>query len=271
MMNNDIEKSLSLVYEIEGLLHVMSHRDIQRLPASVRHLLADKSRRLAEMLADTPDTTVQAEVEEFERVASAVPVPEPEAIAESREDDEVVVDGVEINPGEYIEAPEPVVPESNVEENEDTQVELAKPDEVLAVDEERIAETVEYEQEEDSEPDAAEPDAYQTKIDEAQAEEDEADTETAEIDQAREEYSEVIERKKVSGRQLQAAFSFNERFRFAKELFGGSTTAFSTILEEISTFGTAGEVKTYLSEMQGIDVAVGPGKDFFQKIAPFFG
>lgn len=219
-MKTEIEESLTLVYEIEGLLTLLQHRDMVTLPPSVKTLLSEKSARLAKMLAFGVDTQVQEEVEDFEK-------------EKAMEKDEEPLNGQQ-------------------------------------EDGERLAETVEYEQEEDSQPDAGNPQEDLTKVDIAQAEEDEADTESVEIDQARHDYYGEIARKRTLGSKLMQRFTLNDRFRFTRELFGGSTTAFNTIIEEISTFENLHEVRKYLAEKQGIDITSGAGKEFINTIGASF-
>lgn len=134
------------------------------------------------------------------------------------------------------------------------------------LDEEKLAETVAYEQEEDSQPDAGATDGYATKLDEAQAEEDEADTESSEIDKARSKDAEEIKYKKAEGAKIMQKIRLNDKYRFARELFGGSVTAMEAIVDEISTFGSDEEISRYLSERQGIDTTYGIGKEFFRML-----
>ena len=217
-MNTDIEKCRELVFEIEGLLHVMQQRSLDNLPATVKSLLSKKSAQLAELLQFGVDNSVQAEVETFEAVAEA-----PAADAAAKKEDE-----------------------------------------------EKLAETVEYEQEEDSEPEAGAPDADTTLLDEAQAEEDEADTEAAETEKAREEYYGEIATKKTAGEALRQFFTVNDRYRYARELFGGSIAAFNNIIDEISTFGSLDEISEYLRDRQGIDTTKGAGKEFLAIVSHIF-
>lgn len=219
-MTPDIEKALTLVYEIEGLLHLLQHRNINDMPISVKKLLEIKSTALKEMLTAGTDSQETKETDTFE-----------------------------------IKNPLP---------------EIKKETETTGDDTERLAENVEYEQEEDSAPDAGTPDGYQTKLDIAQAEEDEADTESVQIDDARYKYYGEIAQKRSAGNIILHRFTINDRYRFTRELFGGSTTAFTTIIEEISTFATIDKVREYLTEKQGMDLEHGAGKDFINIIATFF-
>lgn len=151
-------------------------------------------------------------------------------------------------------------------ESQSTLQETESVNDSQVTDGELLAETVEYEQEEDSEPKADSPYAYETKIDIAQAEEDEADTEAAEIEDARKDYYGEIMQKRVEGSKLMQRFTLNDRYRFVRELFGGSNTAFNTILEEISTFDSIDKVKEYLENKQGIDFTTQTGKAFLNII-----
>ena len=143
-------------------------------------------------------------------------------------------------------------------------------EESFATDEEKLIETVEFEQEEDSEPEAGMPDAYQTKIDEAQAEEDEADSEAAEMQEADNLHSAQINSHIADGAALLKMFTLNDRYRFANELFGGSTTALTAILEDISRFSTLSQVKEYLYFSQGVSQENPAAKEFIEKLSPNF-
>lgn len=242
-MNPDIEKALTLTLEIEGLLHLLEHRNLNDMPQTVKKLLKDKSAELAALFSSI---TVSQEKHE-ENI--------PAAVAESLPVDKNVDDTV----GQQLESFEAV----NLRpDNDDTS--MPEPDD------ERIAETVAYEQEEDSQPQAGAPDAYTTRLDIAQAEEDEADMEDAEIEAARHNYYGEIAQKRSAGAQLAQRFTLNDRYRFTRELFGGSNTAFNVILDEISTFSDLEEVRRYLSDRQGIDTSVGAGKDFLAIISKAF-
>lgn len=209
-MNNDIEKGLSLTYEIEGLLHLVEHRQFAEIPASVSQLLQQKSAALATLLAQ-PQT--------FEDVTPA-----------------------------------------NSQDRTSAEAE----------DQEKLAETVEYEQAEDSQPDASTPDAYLTKLDEAQAEEDEADNEAALMQKEREKYYGEIAKKRSAGSAILQGFTLQDRYLFTKELFGGSSTAFNVIIDEISTLGSINEVERYLEQKQGLNLHSATGKEFMAKLAHAF-
>ena len=137
-------------------------------------------------------------------------------------------------------------------------------------EEEALAETVAYEQEEDAEPEAGEPDSYETLLDEAQAEEDEADTETAEAEASRLHYYGEIAQKKTAGETIRQFFTVNDRYRYARELFGGSISAFNTIIDEVSTFDSLDEIQRYLADRQGIDTTKGAGKEFLAIVSHIF-
>lgn len=207
-MNNDIQQSISLTYEIEGLLHLIEHRRFQEVPQSVRRLLAQKSAALAALL------------------------------------------GQEATFDEPVENVRPAAP--------------------VTTDEQQVAETVAYEQDEDSRPDPSSPSDEETKLDEAQAEEDEADTEAAEAQDDREKYYGEIAKKRSAGTVILQGFTVNDRYLFAKELFHGSSTAFNVIIDEISTLPDIEAAKKYLSEKQGINLESQAAKDFIAKLASAF-
>lgn len=134
-----------------------------------------------------------------------------------------------------------------------------------------IAGNVEYEQSEDSMPDASQSDAWLTKIDIAQAEEDEADSEAAESERYNNDYYGDIARRRSQANALIQIFTLNDRYRFTRELFGGSSAAFNTILEEISSFGSLSQVENFLSDKQGVDTRQGVGKEFLKILSKHFG
>lgn len=236
-MNINTDRCLELAYEIEGLLLLSQNSEGKPLPAVAR-LLAQKSAELAELIK-----ILEQAVAPVNTSAS--------------------VDVETINPTPVDMENKPSV------NNKHTETSATQP-QAADIDAERIAETVEYEQREDSQPDAGSPDAYQTKLDEAQAEEDEADTEAAEMDNASRNYYGEIMQKRSDGTRLMQLFTLNDRYRFARELFGNSTTAFNVIIDEISTFTTAAEAIDYLRNRQGIDVNSAAGKDFVAIVSRFF-
>lgn len=137
-------------------------------------------------------------------------------------------------------------------------------------DMEKLAETVEYEQEEDSEPEAGNSQQEETKLDEAQAEEDEMDSESAEMSIVAKNNAPEINRKKKEGAQMLKMLTLNDRFRFRRELFGGSDTAMVVTLEEVSNYDNIYEVKKYLMENCGLTADNQILNEFVETIAPFF-
>ena len=242
-MNNDIEKALTLTYEIEGLLHLLEHRQLEQLPASIKKLLTSKAEQLRGMLTFNTLTSENKNESADTNNTSGV---ENISIDASVEEEVETLEAMSDN-------------------NTPIQTE-----EAMQLDEEKEAETVEFEQMEDSTPDAGVPDAETTRLDEAQAEEDEADTEAAESEKANKNYYGEIVDKHTRGTELMKRFSINDRYRFTRELFGYSTDAFNAILAEISTFSNITEVDNYLNIHQGINTSVGAGKDFLAIIAPVF-
>ncbi|MDE6344988.1 MAG: hypothetical protein K2L69_09635, partial [Muribaculaceae bacterium] len=68
-MNTDIDKLISLTYEIEGLLLLLRDRREESVAPHIRNLIADKGRDLAHLLCDT-DTIPEHEIK-----ATEIPVP----------------------------------------------------------------------------------------------------------------------------------------------------------------------------------------------------
>lgn len=50
-------------------------------------------------------------------------------------------------------------------------------------------------------------------------------------------------------RDIRRAFTINDRFRFRRELFAGDDSAFSAVLDKLSSFDTLAEADAYLASM----------------------
>lgn len=193
----EVEKILSLIYEMEGLLLLYRERGVDALPDSVRKLLIAKNQQVSEMMGEILSTKATA-------------------------------------------------PTSDTDSAE------------------HLAETVEYEQEEDSEPDAGGSNQEEAFLDEAQAEEDEADSENAEIEEARFKDDYFIRKQVKTGNEIMSRLTLNDKFRFAKELFGGSVTALNNVVDAVALFPDLEKVKQYLIEQQGLNPENPATKEFIE-------
>ena len=248
-MNTDIDKLISLTYEIEGLLLLLRDRGQESMAPHIRNLLADKGKNLAEMLnavesKPAPATTPEHKKEEtapLPPIPPTVPKPEPAPVAE-------------------VEVKEPVKEEPMVSETiTEVKTEIAE-----TAPEMPEPELKHEEKEEENIPPS------QTELDEAQAEEDEADSAAAEEAIAQEKHRPEIHASEEAGAKMLKLFTLNDRFRFRRELFGGSDTAMKAILAVIATMPTLDDAKRYLTEDQGMDPESEEVSYFFEIIAPYY-
>lgn len=241
-MNTEIDKLISLTYEIEGLLLLLRDRGQESMAPHIRNLLADKGKTLAQMLNVTNDSqkVAPAPVQKEEKaplppVPPAVkPAPVPVAKVEEVKEEPTVTESVaEVKKEVITEVPKYAEPEAKQE-----------------VKEENVP--------------------SQTELDEAQAEEDEADSAAAEEAIAQEKHRPEIQASEEAGAKMLKLFTLNDRFRFRRELFGGSDTAMKAILAVIATMPTLDDAKRYLTEDQGMDPDSEEVSYFFEIIAPYY-
>ena len=113
------------------------------------------------------------------------------------------------------------------------------------------------------------PDA-QICINEAEAEEAEADTESAETENARLKQLPEIKSSEEAGAKMLKLLTLNDRFRFRRELFGGSDTAMKAIMAVIATMHNIEDAKRYLTEEQGMDTDSEEVSYFLEIIGPYY-
>lgn len=241
-MNTQTDKLISLTYEIEGLLLLLRDRGQESIAPHIRNLLAAKGQALANMLCDMV----------------AVPAAVAEAPAVAEEKAPAVVE--QVKQSDPL-PPIPPVVETEVEAKVDESENSTSPS--ISSELHPTVEPVVEKNEEHA--------ASLTKLDEAQAEEDEADSAAAEEEVAREKHTAEIKSSDEAGKKIMKLFSFNDTFRFRRELFGGSDTAMKAILAIIGTMPTFDEAKRYLIEDQGMDPESEEVSYFFEIIAPYYG
>lgn len=248
-MNTEIDKLISLTYEIEGLLLLLRDRGQESMAPHIRNLLADKGKTLAQMLnvAESKPNPVAAP-EPKEEKTPLPPIPPavktaPTAVTVTEEVKEI----------KEVAKEEPIAAES-----------------VAEVKTEVINEAPKY-TEPEVKPEIKEENVpSQTELDEAQAEEDEADSAAAEEAIAQEKHRPEIQASEEAGAKMLKLFTLNDRFRFRRELFGGSDTAMKAILAVIATMPTLDDAKRYLTEDQGMDPDSEEVSYFFEIIAPYY-
>ncbi len=250
-MNTEIDKLISLTYEIEGLLLHLRERGQESMAPHIRNLLADKGRTLAQMLESgeiKPKTAPASEPKEVKAPLPPVPpavkptpAPAPAPIVEEVKETATIK-----------EMPTPTEPIAEVKTEIYTESAPTMPEP-----------EVKHEVKEENIP-------SQTELDEAQAEEDEADSAAAEEAIAQEKHRPEIQASEEAGAKMLKLFTLNDRFRFRRELFGGSDTAMKAILAVIATMPTLDDAKRYLTEDQGMDPESEEVSYFFEIIAPYY-
>lgn len=239
-MNTDIDKLISLTYEIEGLLLLLRDRSEESVAPHIRKLIADKGRDLAHLLCDT-DTIPEHEIKASEIPVPVAPTPQPIP--------QPAVTTCADKAAEPVIVPPPaptVVAEPEPETQETTE------DETLISKEESAATNLE------------------TKIDEAQAEYAEADAEASETELAEKKAAPEIKASDEAGAKMLKLLTLNDRFRFRRELFGGSDTAMKAIMSVIATLPTLDAAMHYLADEQGMDVESEEVCYFLEIIAPYY-
>lgn len=257
IMNNNIDKLISLTYELEGLLLLLRDRSQESVAPYIRNLIADKGRTLAKQL-DEADFEPQRESPAKPEPAPLPPIPQaqpqPTAPAPApvvAEDKAAMPPVAEVCPPTPVATPAP------------TPVALEKITEII---EEKAEVTVKADETAPT-PAPAEP---TTLLNEAQAEEDEADTEAAEAEAAEKKMAPEIRSSEEAGAKMLKLLTLNDRFMFRRELFGGSDTAMKAIMSVIAVMPTLDDAKRYLTEEQGLDAESEEGSYFLEIIAPYY-
>lgn len=249
-MKTDIDKLISLTYEIEGLLLLLRDRSQESVAPHIRNLLSDKGRILAEMLNsnETPvmvnipaekDSTSKPETAITTTAATETITLPPVAKAE-----EVAAESASPMPIHPQPAKQPSVIEIKAE--------MPLPEAEKCIQDKTDAE-------EEKLPDA------QICINEA-----EADTESAETENARLKQLPEIKSSEEAGAKMLKLLTLNDRFRFRRELFGGSDTAMKAIMAVIATMHNIEDAKRYLTEEQGMDTDSEEVSYFLEIIGPYY-
>ncbi|MDE5648234.1 MAG: hypothetical protein K2I57_10525 [Muribaculaceae bacterium] len=240
-MNTDIDKLISLTYEIEGLLLLLRDRSEESIAPHIRNLIADKGRDLAHLLCDT-DTIPEHEIKAAEIPVPVPPTPQPipqPAVATCA--DKPAEPGIVPPP-----APTAVAePEPEMQETTENEILIPKEEESTAA-------------------------SLETKIDEAQAEYAETDTEASEAEVTEKKAAPEIKASDEAGAKMLKLLTLNDRFRFRRELFGGSDTAMKAIMSVIATLPTLDAAMHYLTDEQGMDVESEEVCYFLEIIAPYY-
>lgn len=258
IMDNNIDKLISLTYELEGLLLLLRDRGQESVAPYIRNLIADKGRTLAKQL-DEAGFEPQHETPAKPEPAPLPPIPQtqpqPTAPAPTAVEEKAAMPPVaEVCPPTPA-APAPVSAPAAVEKA----AEIIEKKAEVTVKADETAPTP-----------APAPTEPATLLNEAQAEEDEADTEAAEAEAAEKKMSPEIRSSEEAGAKMLKLLTLNDRFMFRRELFGGSDTAMKAIMSVIAVMPTLDDAKRYLTEEQGLDAESEEGSYFLEIIAPYY-
>lgn len=253
-MENNIDKLISLAYEIEGLLLLLRDRGQESVAPHIKNLLKEKGERFSKLLSD--ENKVSEEpigIKPTTYQIPPIPTPAPtEAPAPAP-----------------TAAPTPAPTPAPTEAPAPIQVQAA-PAATEKSDQEKEAETIEAEEAAEAEVTPTAAPTTETILDEAQAEADEADTETVEEESADKKHFTDIKACEEAGGRMLRLLTLNDRFRFRRELFGGSDTAMKSIMSLIATMPNLDDAKQYLIEAQGMDPQSEEVAYFLEIIAPFY-
>lgn len=283
IMNMSIEKMLSHVYEIEGLMLVTRRLGDENTPEVITNKIQRKVRELAEMCGvalDAPQTAeapAEAEqlpreqndvhesvnhgnVEEIKEVSEEdekVPVadrePDDDITVEWIEADEEPVDGTDDRPAAIPTPPafhpEPTPPAFKpIDEPQEPEQTIDEPDPVMINDEPVPEPDPELVPEAEDEPIV--PENF-IELDRLPEPEDEMPLPPLPTD-----FPEVIEEpaapmrvdeklQRNLSKDIRKAFSVNDRFLYQRELFAGSASAMDTALDHIEMMSSYGNAELY--------------------------
>lgn len=281
IMNMSIEKMLSHVYEIEGLMLVTRRLGDENTPKVITNKIQRKVRELAEMCGVTleaPQTTEPSAVAEQQPceqsvVAETLQQDNEEGlmveleedkipVADREPDDDITVEWIEADEEPVEEAddepvvtptppafhPEPTPPVFNPAEEPQEPVQVDEPEPEMVNDEPLPEPDPELVPEADAE--APIPEDF-IEIDTLPEPEEEMPLPPLPTD-----FPEVIEEpaspirvdeklQRDLSKDIRKAFSLNDRFRYQRELFAGSASAMDTALEHIEMMSSYGNAELY--------------------------
>ena len=249
IMNMSIEKMLSHVYEIEGLMLVTRRLGDENTPDVITNKIKRKVRELAEMygmtIAEDPEPQAPAPSQDDSQVipdspstpevpfTPATPDPVEEEVKEKEEQEEQ-----EEEEQTEVEAPQPVqvTPPPFIPPVEEGNGEpVPEPDpEVLPEDDRELEDiTVEFIEAEDNTVPEPEEEMPIPPV----------PTDFPEVDETPLRVDEKVQRN--LSKDIRKAFSINDRFLFQRELFAGSASAMNTAIEHIEMMRSYGNAELY--------------------------
>jgi hypothetical protein len=279
-MENDFEKILSHVYELEGLLLVADKRG-DETPELIIEMIKEKSKLVNDMsqLVHLPEVEQSAApVADTKAEQPAAPVADTKVEQPQDEDGDLpdrdydVDDTWQHENGEEIKEifgadyVEPSRHEGDAEPEQEAEPEHEgepknedKPDDDITI--EWVEADGKNNQEEPTDEPADEPTDDADEENEPEDDEEETEGDTLRVD-------EKLQRN--LSKNLRRAFSINDRFRFRRELFANSDVEMNDALDLVETMGSVDEAEDYFYNDLGWDKDSQEVQDFMQVIKNHF-
>lgn len=236
-MKTDIDKLISLTYEIEGLLLLLRDRSHESVAPYISNLLSDKGRMLAKYLSCEEVNDIPEPKQEPEN-PTLPPVPPVHIEKQNIPAPPVATDESE-------KQPTSIENSTTFVEKTPTIEEITTPEPEIKADNTEVISTAEVPVNNE----------YVTTVPESGI----SNHETAQPE---------FNSNEEAGARMLKLLTLNDRFRFRRELFGGSDTVMKSILSVISTMPTLEDAKRYLTEAQGMDAENEEVIYFLEIIAP---
>ncbi len=256
---------LDRVYELEGLIHLALNRDDDTY--RIAKLMADKGEAVSRALAEVEENAIPADAEAPEGPNPLAEVEE--LISYALEEETDTADAA----GEKAEVSAESVAETLTEGVKENAAENVETPANVGQGVERATDSVESDAESKAEAPAARP---VDKPAEKEEDKDEADAivngspVTAIGTREPESEENGAAAPSQSGRKLKTLFSINDRFRFSRELFGGSTRRFDDSLNFLEMALDYNEVEDYFIEEVGMDPEDDTVKEFLEVLSKAF-
>ena len=266
IMNMSIEKMLSHVYEIEGLMLVTRRLGEENTPDVITNKMHRKVRELAEMCGLHMTAEAPAAPEPVEQPVASEPseVSENSEISENSEPEQPAAPAADSLPDQDYDADETWQHDNGEEFNEVFKVNYEEPEHESSQvpvadrepDDDITVEVIEAEDEAIPEPEDMPLPPVPTEFPEVE--------ETA----APLRVDEKLQRS--LSKDIRKAFSLNDRFRFQRELFAGSFRAMDTAIENIEAMRSYGNAELYFFTQLGWDRDNEVVKDFMNIVRNHF-
>lgn len=258
---NNIEKITRLNVELEGLLHVLAHRD----SSAIREMLADKysnfTQAFEELLEEMRNNPLEENAETLHHVdeeLTADEVKEQEAV-EPEVEDETDAAAEAIERGEKADAEVPFESEAEAEPEPD-----AEPEEQADSEEESPDEPVEEEDDKslfmDDEEDVFDRTPEPADHETVRYAEPEVSSELS--------VDEMLSRREAT--DLRRVFTLNDKFRFRRALFAQNDALFAEALEQLSELPTFADACSFVESQYGWSMSNPDVEDFLSIIKPHY-